>query len=474
MGEQKVDGTVVERVSVPFAGDGSGEADLTWGQIGLWQSIEASGMSKTVPYVAELPPGTEVGELADVLRFMMGRHQALRTRLRFGADGRPRQVCATSGEVPLEIVDAGEADSPDDVAEAVSERYQEKPFAHETEWPVRMAVIRKGGALTHQVLVILHTSIDAYGLSALAADIAARDRETGPAAAPVSAVQPLEQAARQRSAAGQRHNAASLQYLERVLRSVSASRFGEPRYGGEQTIRMIRYRSPAALLATRAVAARNAINTSPVLLASFAVGLARFTGVSPVLAMVMVSNRFRPGFADSVSALIQISPYVIDVAGITMDEAVGRASQSAMNAYKNAYYNPYEQDEVIERVERERGEEIDLSCFYNDRRQQDRGPSDVPIATADQIRAALGSSTINWDPEISMPRRKVYFNVDDPPGAIEFLMSVDTRYFSPDDMSTIVRNVEAAAVEAALDGSTPTGVKSTDLPVAGAETVAQP
>jgi hypothetical protein len=435
-----------ERILVPFAGEGSGAEELSWGQIGLWQSIEMSG-SKTVPYVAELPPGTTVQDAADRLRYMVSRHQALRTRL-IPRDGRPpMQRCATEGEVALEIVDA---DDPAAAAEAVSKYYQELPFEFETEWPIRMAVIRSGGVLTHQVLVILHTSIDAYGLTALMSDVDNPGQAEG--------VPPLEQARRQRTPAGQWHNAASLQHLERVLRAVTPSRFGEPRYD-EDLIDQVRYRSPATLLAIDAVAARDGINTSPVLLASFAVGLARFTDVNPVLAMLMVSNRFRPGFATSVSALIQITPYLIDVADVTLDEAVARASQSALNAYKNAYYNPYEQDEVIERVERERGEEIDLSCFYNDRRQQDRGWSGAPV-TAELIREALPRSTVSWSGEINPPKRKLYFNVDDPQGTIEFMLSADRRYFSRDDMLAIVREVEAVAVEAALDGSAATRISA--------------
>jgi hypothetical protein len=403
--------------------------------------------SKTVPYIAELPPGMTVADAADRLRYMVSRHQALRTRLRLRTGAPPTQRCSASGAIPLEIVDAGDRD-PAEVAESVSEHYQEKPFDFETEWPVRMAVIRSGGVLTHEVLVILHTSIDAYGLTALMSDMDSRGTVTG--------VPPLEQARKQRSPAGQRHNTASLQYLERVLRAVSPSRFGEPKYE-VAGIDQIQYRSPATLLAIDAVAVRNRINTSPVLLASFAVGLARFTGVNPVLAMLMVSNRFRPGFANSVSALIQITPYLIDVADIGLDDAVARASHSALNAYKNAYYNPYEQDEVIERVERERGEEIDLSCFYNDRRQQDRGWSGAP-PTAGEIRDALPRSTISWTGEINPPKRKLYFNVDDPPGCIEFMLSVDRGYFSRDDMLTLVREVESVAVEAALDGSKPTRI----------------
>ncbi|HEV8559059.1 MAG TPA: condensation domain-containing protein [Actinophytocola sp.] len=440
---------MTDRILVRFEGDGSGVEELSWGQIGLWQSIELSGRPKTMVRVAALPDGATVDGMAHQLRFMMSRHQALRTRLRLRDGASPLQVCASEGEAVLEVVDAGDTD-PAEVATAVSERYQSEQFELETEWPVRFAVIRSGGVLTHQVLVILHTSIDADGLVALLADLD-RDDESAPVGLP-----PLEQARRQQTPAGRKQNATSLEYLEKVLRTVSPSRFGERKYEGERIIHQIEYRSPATQLAIGSVAARLGVNTSPVLLASFAVGLARFTGVNPVLAMLMVSNRFRPGLSDSVSALIQLTPYLIDVADITLDEAVARAARSALTAYKNAYYNPYEQDEVIERVERERGEEIDLSCFYNDSRVFDRGATE-PV-TAEQIRSALELSTVSWADKINPPKRKIYFNLFDTRGDIKFEMTADSRWFAPADLETIVRNIEAVAVEAALDGSAPTGV----------------
>jgi non-ribosomal peptide synthetase component F len=212
------------------------------------------------------------------------------------------------------------------------------------------------------------------------------------------------------------------------------------------------------------VAADGGFNTSPVLLASFAVALARRTGRNPVMTLVTVSNRFRPGLAESVSPVSQVTPLMIDVADITVGEAVTRSAQSALAAYKNAYCDPYEQDEVVERVGVERGEEIDLSCYYNDRRQLDRGPTgETP--TAEQIRAAVPAGTAHWEHELEMSKAKVYLYVDEAPGAIEFLLSVDTRYFSAEETEALAREMETVAVEAALDPTAATGVHSVPAPV---------
>ncbi|GAA3057644.1 hypothetical protein GCM10010484_57780 [Actinokineospora globicatena] len=445
----------VERVPVPFRGDGSGEAELTWGQIGIWQAIARSGESRTMGGLTPLPPGVTVEQVAATLASVVGRHQALRTRLVF-TDGRPRQSLVDSGEVVLEVVDATGSD-PGAVAAAVQERYASVPFDYEHEFPVRMAVVRADGAITHMVAVYLHLAMDAGGLEVLIRELSA-DPASLP---PVTAVQPLDQARSQRRPSALRQSAASLRYLEHVLRTVSPLRFGEPTEHRDPTFRMIRYRSPATRLAVDAIARRAGVSTSPVLLACFAVALARAGASNPVLAMLMVSNRFRPGFAESVSTIVQISPYLIDVADITLGDAVGRAARSTMNAYKHAYYDPDAQDEVVDRVVADRGEPIDFSCFFNDRRDADRAPTAGPDPTAEALASALSRSSAHWEDEPGMPRQKLYLHIDDAdePPAIEFTMSVDTRYFTATQTEAVVRGIESVAVRTALAPDTPTGVR---------------
>lgn len=443
------------QILVPFEGDGAGVEDLTWGQIGFWQGMVDTGQSATMGGVSELPAGTTIEQIIDGLAYAVGRHQALRTRLRFDSlGGQPKQVCSARGEVPVEIIDA-DGQPPADVAEAVRMRYEEKNFDYEQEWPVRTAVIRSGGVLTHMVAIYLHLAIDATGFDVLLADLAARDQGPGP----VTATQPLEQARQQRTPAARRRCQSSLKHLEHVLRTVTPSRFGAPKYPDQPGFRMIRYRSPATALAVQVIAARDGVNTSSALLACFGIGLARFTGNSPVMAMLLVSNRFRPGFAESVSPLVQMSPYLIDVADCTLGEAVQRARASVLNTYKNAYYDPYLQDEVIDRVNRDRGEDVDFSCFYNDRRLGDRAVTDRLPTTAD-IRAAVPLGGYEWEYEPDMSTRKLYVNVDDPEGAIDWVMSVDIRFFDESDTIAVVRGMETAAVEAAIDPAMPTGVCS--------------
>ncbi|MFI7673532.1 condensation domain-containing protein [Actinophytocola sp. NPDC049390] len=450
----------VERLLVPFAGEGSGEGELAFGQLGLWQSIVESGSSKTVAYVADAAPGTTVAAVADMLGFIVSRHQALRTTLLLRGEGRPpRQRVAARGEIPLRVVAAGE-DGPVAVAEALSERWQTVPFAYETEWPVRMAAVVAGGAVTHVVTVILHTAIDAFGLSALVADIGARDPLTGAPAGPVTALPPLAQAAREASPAGRRQNDRSLRYLERVLRTAPARLFGPPRHDGEPRFEVVRYRSRAIAMALHAVAARERCDDSPALLTAFLVGVGRVTGVNPLATILLVSNRFRPGLADSVSSLLKVTPFVADVADRTVGDTVRLVASRSLSAFMNAYYDAYEQEERIRRIERERGEELDLSCSFNDRRQGDRVHAGVPAPGDDEIRAALAGSEFSWKQDASIPKAKLYLSIDDPPGAVELVLSADRRYFSRAEMTALALAIEEVAVQAAIEPGTPTGVGS--------------
>ncbi|MGI8666749.1 MAG: hypothetical protein ACR2N4_12060, partial [Jatrophihabitans sp.] len=255
-------------------------------------------------------------------------------------------------------------------------------------------------------------------------------------------------------------------HIEQVLRADRPGGLGEPRFAGERVSQLIRYRSPAVALALPQLAAAHGVPSSAALLAMFAVGLGRHTGHNPLVVTLMVSNRFRPGFADSVSALVQPSPYLIDIEGISLDQAVGTVAGGLLHTYKNAYYDPYQHEELVARIGRERGEQLDLWCLYDDRRKhQDRafapGSPGSPASTAQlgpELSRALTRSSWQREHEPAMHCRKLFLHVDDPPGSIDFLLSVDSRYFAVEDMLAILRAIEDATVQAVLHPDAPTRI----------------
>jgi hypothetical protein len=360
----------------------------------------------------------------------------------------------------MELEDAAGRD-PAAVAAGLRDRMQREHFDYEHEWPLRVAVVTVDGRPAWQVVVYLHLAVDAGGITALIADLFSRDPETG-LAPPVTGHPPLEQARRQREPSAQRTQAGSLRHFERVLRAVPAQPFGPPRPGVARDHLEVRFVSPATLLAGRAAAAATAAPMASVLLAAFAVAVARVKGTNPVMALVAVSNRFRPGLSDSISTVSQVTPLMVDVADVSLEGAVRRASTGSLSAYKNGYSDPYAQDVVVDRVNAERGEEVELVCYYNDRRQRDTAAGVVPVPTAAEIRAAVPLSTVDWPDDPEKPRTGLYVYVNDAvEDAIDYVMSVDLRHWTKAELLAVVHEIEAVVVGTALDPAAPTGVRST-------------
>jgi Condensation domain len=454
---------MAQRILVPFEGEDSGVEALTWGQQEIWQAMQHQQSSLGVGGAFPLAEGSTVDGVASDLRFLMCRHSSLRTRLRFDADGRARQVLAASGEVPLEVVEAGDTD-PAQVADAVYERYHGELFDYTSEWPVRWAVVLDHGTATHLVSEICHLATDGFGALVMLADLAARDPATGLAKGPVTAIQPLELARRQRSPAGRRQSDAALRYWERLLRTIPARRFPDSADKRQPRYWQAFYDSPGTRLAVQAIAARTRTDTATVLLAAAAVMLARVIGNNPVVVQLVVSNRFRPGLAESVSQLTQSGLCVIDVADITFDEAVARAWRGAVSACKHAYYDALQQQELLRRIGSERGEEIDIACFLNDRRLlTGKEPMSEPPEAQD-VRAALPRSRLTWGYQQDRPSERLFIHFNAVPGTLNYEICADTHYVSPADMETCLRGLEAVAVQAALDPAARTGIRSTLVP----------
>jgi hypothetical protein len=470
---------VTNKVIVHFEGDGSGVGDLSWGQEQIWSVIQDKADSLPMGGVRALPPGQTVADVAAGLSFILSRHQSLRTRLRFDPDGHAQQVVHASGEITLEVVDAGNGD-PGEIAAAVAAGYKARAFDVEHEWPLRMAVITHRGAATHVAEMICHIALDAFGQAALHDDFDHRDERTGP----VTAMQPLEQARRQRGPGGRRASEASLRYFERLAASVPDPQFSPSADPRQPRFWQVTLESPAGYQAARMLAARLGLSTSPVLLAAFAVALTRLTSNQRAALYLVVSNRFRPGFAGSVSPVMQSCLCVLEVADAPFGELARRAWQSALGAYKHAYYDPADMGEACERLAAERGAEPDWHVVFNDRRVRSReladsisgdedgaprGPAPLrddlirttltrtTLARTTLTRTTLARTTLTWGERRDMPMEKVSLNICDAPGTLCAELWADSHFVSPADMAGLLRCIERVLVDAALDDGAGTG-----------------
>ena len=447
---------------VPFHGDGAGVAELSWGQREIWAAIKTQQSWIPIGGVGPLPPGQDIDFFVAALGFMVSRHQSLRTRLRFEPDGRVRQVLADHGEVPLHVVDVPDDDDPARVADDLGVEFHDRKFDFEREWPIRMAVVRHRGAPTHLVAVHCHLALDAGGFRTVAADLTRfPDIDT---ADQEPAHDPLEQVRWQQSEAGQRQHATVARHWRRLLNKVATERFGHT--DDEQQPRHWRVTGnlPAAHVAMRAIAHRlGQPDTSPVLMAAVAMALSQVTGVDPTVLQVIVNNRFRADLATTASPVAQSALCAINVADRTFDEVVDRAWRSLMSAYLNAYYDPHRMDELIAELGRERGAEIDLDCFFNDRRDQPRREYSGPPPTDAELNAAQGRTTLEWGPHSDAPAPRFYVHVLDTPDTIELIVFADTRYLPPGDIAKFLAQFETILVESAFNPTTPS-----DIPAATA------
>ncbi|HEX9337569.1 MAG TPA: condensation domain-containing protein [Pseudonocardiaceae bacterium] len=422
--------STLARIMVDFTGGGTGEGELSWGQKENWHRIVKQRIWAPLGGVNPLPPDTTTtDDVAAIVRYLMSRHQSLRTRLRLDDDGHPTQIVSGSGTIPMDVVDTVDAD-PATVAESVAERYLNTPMDFTTEWPLRVAVIRDHGRPTHTVTMVSHLATDAAGIIVMMGELATRT------STPIDGMPPLAQAAWQRSPAGRRHNDAAMRYWEGILRTIEPDRFRPPPQEHSPRYWHGEFNSPALLPAVRAIAETTGLGTSTVVLALFAVALTDVTGINPVVVRPIVGNRFRPGLADVVCTVAQAGLCVLDVAGVPFGEALRRVQRSVINAYKYAYYDHDDMIALRTRIERERGTTLDTGCFINDRHD---------VRTPNQTLAA--PNEFRWlEGQDSAPLEPLFVAIDDIQSAIKVTLHMDTRSISLADAEAFARGMAKAAV----------------------------
>jgi hypothetical protein len=450
------EGPATSIVMVPFHGPGAGVSELTWGQGEMWSAIVAQESSLHLGGLAEFPVAKDLGRIVAGLGWMFGRHQSLRARLCFPPDGGVLQVVADHGQAPLLVVDAPGTADPARVAADMDAEFRRTDFDYERERPVRLAVIRQHGAATHLVAVYCHLAMDLAGMGALFRNglfmLLFTENEGEAAPREVAAPDLLDQAAWQRGPGGRRHNNAVQRYWKRQLATVPAARFDVVTDGQRPRHWQATMRSTAMSLALSSITARTSAESSTILLAAAATALVTITDHGPAVFQIAVSNRFRPGLADMVGAVAQSGVCVIDVAGAAFDEVLERTVRSAMKAYLNAYFDRAGMEAMIDELGRQRGEKIELTCFFNDRRDPDHRLPVGPPATHERLVAARTETEVSWGPHSDRPFEPLFLHFNDTtPDHVELLLQADTRCCPPDHMLAFLECFEDTLVTAALN-----------------------
>jgi hypothetical protein len=453
-------------IRVGFHGKGAGAGELTWGQMGIWRATQRNRRNMNLIWPVPLSGETPLTEIVAMLRFLVSRHPALRTRLRFAdghsGDRHPRQIVAESGEVPLHIADIGDGDDPAVAAEELRSRYELNWFDYENEFPVRMGVVRQSGALRQLVVCYSHVMLDGAGLDALYHDLKHLNRITGEPTAPPAGLNPLELARKQGTPAVRRQSERAVQYWADQLERLPAWRLGEPARRQEPRFAELVVYSPAMEVAMRAVGARTGADGAAVLMAAYSAAVTRVFGRNPSVAQVVVSNRFRPGLADIVSQVSQHGICVVDAADASFDEVVARAQKAVTSASFYAYYDPVACDKLVEEMASRRGRPMDISWCLNDRRGR-LEPADTDVPTEAELTRALPRTELCWDRTSPKSDGTLFLHVDTAPlqpsrlvvaerlPAIYMKVWADLQHFENDQVAALIREMEAVVVAAAFD-----------------------
>ncbi|MEV4481424.1 condensation domain-containing protein [Micromonospora coxensis] len=437
-------------VHADFAGDGAGTAPLTWAQQVLWRSITRFGsnhrflnLRRTVPVSARA--GVDVPAAARAVGELVGRHSALRTRLR-GADGEPRQETAAAGVLPL-LVCAGDGDASAAAGQAAG-RLGDVAFDHAEEWPLRVALVTVDDRVRQIVVVFSHTTVDAHAAEVVLRDLrlillrGALSTPAGPQSADV---------ARRQHGADRRRSERSVAYWLREFPRLPDRPLIPTGPGLDPPLRRGVLVSSALDTAARLIAARQRVSVSAVLLAGYAALAARDTDGDLCGLFPMAHNRFRTEYADAVANLGQIGFCVVDLSGRPdFDELVSRVWAASLDGLRHAYYEP----PALRHGFEARGVDLDTAFlpyhYFNDVRLAAGGVAPAPRATPDELRAAMDASTFSWTAGLEKAAWHLLAHVVDEPAGVGVTLTADTRHLPMDAVEPFLRGMEELLVEAAV------------------------
>lgn len=330
------------------------------------------------------------------------------------------------------------AETPDtDLAEEVARRLQRTGFALDTEIPLRVAVITSGGVPRQAVLVTTHSAMDAAGLAVLLAEW--DDLLLGKPLAPVTAPQPLDVAAAERTPAGLRRAGAALRYWEGHLRGVPRSTLTVPVDGEtDWLLPRLRVRSVPAARALGRISARTGTSPSAAVLAALAVLAGVRARLRTVVVLSIAANRFRPELREYVGPLAQDALIPVEVGEDGFDTVLRGARSATMAAYQNSRFDSAALIRIMEDVQRERGLFFARDVVFNDMSVPGRGTR--VSRTGEDVHSV-------WLPPATLPTRTSLW-VHRLHGEFDVTLWADPRCLPRGDTTALGEGIARLLIEA--------------------------
>jgi hypothetical protein len=454
--------TPLRSIPVSFSGRRAAEGPLTVGQLNIleWLRRTPDHVLATVCTELEVPDGVRVGDVADTIAVLLGRHEALRTTY---VDGEhPRQTVAASGVLMLEVCTLGDGrwgprDRPA-VAEALIRRLRRPPSA--TPPPVRVAVVT--ASTVDRVIACAagfsHMAVDFLAMGIIKHEFVEmiHDRSARRIGRPRH--QPLDQAELEATPAARRQAEASLRYMLAQLQRMPPCLYATPRAGPTGRSVAVEMSSPAAATAVQRIAARTRTSRSSTVLAAICAVLARRTGYRELVFPLLSSNRFQPHLRHYVGSLAQGAIAPVEVTGKTFDALVKHTWKSVIKACHHARYDATKRAEADERIQHDRGVNFTHDPLFNSLVAEPPSAAGAEYHP-DQVAAALRETELRWRP---VPRSGslMRFTLNQIDARLRLdLWSSDTGQLPRAEMESLLLAVERLLVAAAEDDLDPHRVR---------------
>jgi hypothetical protein len=447
--------TSIRTLTVEVTGVRAGTSIATWGQRAMWQNFEWLGFGDD-PYfmagaIAPLPPEATLDRLEAALCAVFTTFESMRTLYHVDDEGVLRQTVGP-GTLPVAVYDAKTPDQADRTANDVLEDLKRNLFEFDREWPMRMAVVTVGDSPARLVFSTCRIVFDSAGSRIIADELGRRLAGDPPGQ---HDWHPIDQAEFEQSADAVAIDEAAQAFWTRSLAAVPLSMLDHPTLEPEP-LRFHRRKltSPAALAATRALAARHGVSAAAILLAAYEIALSVHTGHRRVVMQVICGNRVGPRRTTMIGTLTQDGLFTQDLdASATFGELARRSYQASVETYLYGFYDPVANRTVRREQRSAQGAHIDLGVYFNDGLGPTvlAGPSTV---TTDELNELLTRSTMTDDGSWERVDARLFLTAADLPDAIALFLLGDSVYAPPARLEAILYAVERILV-AAVDEDLP-------------------
>nr|MDT0658206.1 condensation domain-containing protein [Micromonospora sp. DSM 115978] len=442
-------GGTTRTVRLRVDGTRAAEGPLTLGQANALRWISAltdDHFLSMVQWIFLVPDGTSLDRTCAALGALVSRYESLRTTFHDGPTGLVQRV-ARSVELTIEVYAAPADVEPGALSRELIHKLREHPFDLATDLPLRFAVATDGDRVRAAVAVYSHLAVDYVSITVLGQRFTELLDGTAPGG-DTTPYQPLDRAARERSARGLRQADAALRYWESVLRRKprcvlplppepdAAAAGAEP----GSAPRSAELYSPAAARALDRIAARTGGTRPMAVLAALAAVLAIRSGQPHVVLYSPAANRLGAEMREYVGTVAQDGLISLDVTQPDYDALVRHAGTALLRANRHSVFDADALQSTHDRVAHERGVAMVRDGVFNNISGNAR--PDLPVV-------ATAETFIEWWTPAGFPDLLLFHLVRTEPVMILELITGDNRYVPDPEMEALLLGTERVLTAAA-------------------------